>query len=41
MDVKKTDESIIEEHETEYCYVCGGLQPIIIPQMEESEEEEE
>ena len=41
MDTKKTTESLIEEQDTEYCYMCGGIQPIIIPRMEESEEEKE
>ena len=41
MDAKKTATSIVEERGTEYCYDCGGLQLINIPQMEESEEDEE
>ena len=40
MDANKITKTPIEEQEPEYIYFCGGIQPIVIPEELESEEEE-
>ena len=32
--------AVTEKQEAEYCYMCGGIQPVILPEMDESEEDE-
>lgn len=39
MEANKITKPLIEEPEPEYVYSCGGIQPIVIPEELESEEE--
>lgn len=40
MEANKITTPLIEEQDPEYVYSCGGIQPIVIPEDLESEEEE-
>ena len=40
MDINKV-KPISEEQKTEYDYFCGGIQPIVIPEERDIEEEAE
>lgn len=40
IDTIKTETPLADEQETGYCFLCGGLQPVFIPEEEREEEEE-
>ena len=39
MGANKKTPPLTEEQDTEYVYCCGGIQPIVIPEEPESEED--